>query len=210
MLIRRGFVAAPLIGTIIFLAAIMFAVNLSKTDSAEVSHVVSDAYHNRIVSLLEMYRADLGAVFTVGLSRNVEYFLTGQCWASPPFNIETSGNQGSQSQALLDIKNQAYDNCVLFNKILKAVVCSIDPKYGMKAWLSQMNETTTFEGISFEPANKQSFERFITTGWSTSSLNLNNQQYASGSGSCEDLVMGSLFDCYAFAYETLPGGGPKL
>ena len=200
MRFNRAFVAAPLIGTIIFLAAIVFAVNLSKTDASEVNHIVSDAYHNRIVSLLEMYRTDLGSVFAVGLSRNIESFLTRECWISEPFKITTVRSGEGDFEDKQEIAKTRYDNCVLFNKILKAVVCSLNPQYGMKSWLAKMNETSTFEGVLFEPANKASFGKFLQNGFGQSGYDSSQGTYTVASSLCETLVVGSMLDCNAFSY----------
>lgn len=77
---RRGFVAAPLLGTIIFLAAILFVVHLVETEKTNVAIVVSETYHNNIVSTLENYRSDLGILFRVNVQRSVDRFLTSQGW----------------------------------------------------------------------------------------------------------------------------------
>jgi len=78
--VRKAFIAAPLIGTFIFLASIAFVVNLSNTEKLASAQVVSDAYHNRLVSLLEIYRTDLASIFREGIIRTTEYFLLRQGW----------------------------------------------------------------------------------------------------------------------------------
>ncbi|MBI5635519.1 hypothetical protein HY993_00980 [Candidatus Micrarchaeota archaeon] len=78
---RKAFIAAPLLGTIIFLAAILFVVHVGQSDKAEVSKIVSDAYHNRIVTILDNYRSDMKAIFSVSIARSIESFLTAQCWS---------------------------------------------------------------------------------------------------------------------------------
>ncbi|MBI5177022.1 hypothetical protein HY995_02960 [Candidatus Micrarchaeota archaeon] len=72
---KRGFVAAPLIGTLIFLAAVLFVVHLNQVEKAEVASIVSNSYHSSITSSLEQYRSDMGTLFAVSLSRAIEKFL---------------------------------------------------------------------------------------------------------------------------------------
>ena len=77
---NRAFVAAPLLGTIIFLACVIFIINLNKVESANVVLTESESYHNRIVSLLEMYRSDTSSLFRQQLTYVIEHYLTSGCW----------------------------------------------------------------------------------------------------------------------------------
>lgn len=162
---RAAFIAAPLIGTILFLSSLLFIVNLSKYETSQVSYSVSDAYHNRITSLLEMYRSDMAAVFSVGLSRAIEKFLLSQCWTSPPFGMQL---QAPWSEA--NEQTQRLQFCRQLNSLAQSSVCSINPNYGLKNWLSYLNETVSFEGITFTPANPAEFTRLTET---TSSFQVN-------------------------------------
>ena len=80
-IMKKAFIAAPLLGTIIFLAAILFVSYISQADKIEVTKIVSDAYHNRIVTILDNYRSDLKALFSVSIARSIESYLTTQCWS---------------------------------------------------------------------------------------------------------------------------------
>ena len=77
---ERGFISAPLLGTIIFLFAVVFIVHLVETEKSQVAIIVSETYHNNIVSTLENYRSDLGALFAVNVQRSIEKYLSSQCW----------------------------------------------------------------------------------------------------------------------------------
>ena len=96
---KKAFIAAPLLGTFIFLACIAFVVNLSNTEKLASSQVVNDAYHNRLVSLLEVYRTDLASIFREGIIRTTEYFLMRQGWNEFDLNQNAgwflSGGAGS-------------------------------------------------------------------------------------------------------------------
>jgi hypothetical protein len=84
-----AFIAAPLLGTIIFLACVIFIINLNKVESANVVLAEGDAYHNRIVSLLEMYRSDTASLFRQQITFVIENYLTSQCWLNL-FDIDNS------------------------------------------------------------------------------------------------------------------------
>ncbi|MFH0922965.1 MAG: hypothetical protein V1811_02810 [Candidatus Micrarchaeota archaeon] len=83
---KKAFIAAPLLGTFIFLACIAFVVNLSNTEKLASSQAINDAYHNRLVSLLEVYRTDLASIFREGIIRTTEYFLLRQGWTEFDLN----------------------------------------------------------------------------------------------------------------------------
>ncbi len=76
----RGFISAPLLGTLVFLGAVLFVVHVTQMERAEVSGIVADIYHNRVTSMLEDYRYDMGSLFAVALSRAIERYLSGECW----------------------------------------------------------------------------------------------------------------------------------
>ncbi len=92
----RAFIAAPLLGTLIFLAAIILVVHMTQVEKAEVQGIVSDIYHNRVTSMLEDYRYDMGALFTVSLSKAIEKFLSSQCWTT--FTLHNSNIALAQEQ----------------------------------------------------------------------------------------------------------------
>ena len=80
MAARRAFIAAPLVGTILFLTAIIYSMNLIRTEEQAAARISDDAYHNKVVSLLALYKADLLSMFSDGLRQNVEDFLIAVDW----------------------------------------------------------------------------------------------------------------------------------
>ncbi|MFH0835089.1 MAG: hypothetical protein V1881_01995 [Candidatus Micrarchaeota archaeon] len=199
---RRAFIAAPLLGTIIFLAAIVFVVSLNKIEVGETAIITNDAYHNRIVSLLEIYRTDLGSVFRESLSRVIETYLTKECWWTL-FDVRNE-------KADRDLEAIRFRECDKINGIIEEVVCSYasggsssaecqgelgqqsqscehSALYGLPAWIYALNETVPFEGITFAPANADQFSVFL------------NSQDPNYPTLCRALLGGGVFDCAAFA-----------
>ena len=76
----RGFISAPLLGTLVFLGAVLIVVHVTQLEKQEVSGIVADIYHNRVTSMLEDYRYDMGSLFAVALSRAIERYLSNECW----------------------------------------------------------------------------------------------------------------------------------
>src|SRR3989338_5261987 len=76
----RGFTSAPLLGTLVFLGAVLIVVHVTQLEKQEVSGIVADIYHNRVTSMLEDYRYDMGSLFAVALSRAIERYLSNECW----------------------------------------------------------------------------------------------------------------------------------
>ncbi|HEV8289351.1 MAG TPA: hypothetical protein VGQ00_00140 [Candidatus Norongarragalinales archaeon] len=202
---KRAFIAAPLLGTLIFAAAVLFSVNLSRTDNTEVSQVVGDAFHNRIVSLLDIYRSDLGSLFRTALTRNIEFFLASPGWMSNAFQLPytETGYVGSQQQqggvstacARNDIKCQRVAGCKALSDLIHQSVCPADSEYGVNKWLTIVGRNQTFEGITFSAANPESFGEFI------------NPQ--TGLQLCQILIPGSVFDCDAFGNGDLQCRDPE-
>jgi len=193
--VRKGFVAAPLLGTIIFLASILFVVNLSKAEAGEIALISSDAYHNRIVSMLEVYRTDLGSQFRENLSRVIEDFLTSECWVNlfKISNLDDGGNP-------LTLEEARFAGCERVTDTIHQVICSL-PKnveeqggveegdrrtYGLPQWMEQIAQPFTFEGIKFTIANPEQFRVFYEY----------SDDYVAN---CVQLLEGSMFDCEAFA-----------
>ncbi len=77
---KKGFISAPLIGTVIFLASILFVVNLQNVEAQTSLRIANDAYHNRIASVLEQHRSDLASIFREGLSRTISFYLLNPGW----------------------------------------------------------------------------------------------------------------------------------
>lgn len=211
---NKGFIAAPLLGTIIFLASVVFVINLNKAEAGETALIASDAYHNRIVSILEIYRTDMGSQFRENLSRVIEDFLTSQCWDNL-FQVRNADNGE-------DIREIRRERCEHVSEVIHQVICSFSSqpdcsqydcsqyplgsseyndciadyndcmaaaggKYGLPAWMGTISKPFTFEGISFELSNPEQFEVFT---------NSQNPDYLE---SCQKLIGGSIFDCEAFA-----------
>jgi len=120
----RAFIAAPLIGTIIFLTAMVFVVNINKADTAEVKQIVDNAYHNRIVSLLELYRADLGALFRESMGRLIETALAEPSWTL--FNVPLYPGSHGESEIGSPPRTQLnrLDSCNRVKEVLDAVICA--------------------------------------------------------------------------------------
>ena len=77
---KRAFISAPLLGTIIFLAAVLFVSHITQTEKIGVANTISETYHNTIVNTLQNYRADVGSLFAVSVGKAIEKYLTRQCW----------------------------------------------------------------------------------------------------------------------------------
>ncbi|HII38600.1 TPA: hypothetical protein HA318_01180 [Candidatus Micrarchaeota archaeon] len=124
----RAFIAAPLIGAIIFLTAIVFTVNINKVDAAETKLIVGNAYHNRIVSLLELYRADLGVLFRESMGRLIETALTAPGWSlfnvplSPNSHVETEHPFNAALPSLTQLNR--FDSCGRVKEVIEAMICS--------------------------------------------------------------------------------------
>lgn len=197
--------AGPLIGSVIFLAGILFILNLNQAEAADVSKVVTEAYHNRITSVLEIYRADLAAVFRTSMSRNIEFFLTSRCWVNlGDLSNGNNPNQGQQclyndydgsikpcdldGNGIVDYSELRYAKCVEFNSIIQDTVCSQVPDYGLPALMNTVLDPVSFEGITLSPANKVQAQA------------LSDFNRATYPKACRTLLKGSLFDCSNFAH----------
>ncbi|NYZ77984.1 hypothetical protein H0N96_01105, partial [Candidatus Micrarchaeota archaeon] len=140
---RRAFIAAPLLGAIVFLASIIFVVNLSKQESANTALVVSEAYHNRLTSLLEVYRSDVSALFRGSLSQVVESFLAKQCWlnlflvSNNPTDLDPKACSGRvdgsvkdcdrDNNGVLDLSELRYYGCKRANAVIQDSICALPP-----------------------------------------------------------------------------------
>ncbi|MBI4360571.1 hypothetical protein HY572_02235 [Candidatus Micrarchaeota archaeon] len=203
--LKRAFVAAPLIGTILFLAAVLFTVNLSKVEAAQSARVVNDAYHNRIVSLIEIYRTDLNSVFRESLRRNIETFILRPAWLN--FGITNVRNA-----RLLSYEEVRKTRCDQINQVARELVCSVGGNapqnfqtadslkafgYGIPGWVDVANRPFSFEGVTFKPANPQQM-KLLNPDTNDLTQLLNYQR------ACQEFVQGSLFDCDNFARKSGP------
>lgn len=119
---RKAFIAAPLIGTLIFLTAIVFTVNINKAETAHVQEITSDAYHNRVVSLLELYRADLGSLFRESMSRLIEEVLVSPGWSLFYIPFSTGGNP-SLPEPQRTQRNR-FESCTQVAEVINAMICA--------------------------------------------------------------------------------------
>lgn len=183
---RKAFIAAPLIGTTIFLVAIFFAVNLSKTESSAVSEIASNAYHSRLISLMELYRSDLKSVFKIGISDSVENIISKQCWNYPltlQYALKADGTFSDDSRlsnglgfykSLYTFQNEVekrLDYCYRLKKVVGGLVQASGNGTSIKQWLNALNNSIVFEGIAFDIASQSKFSEFKTKlnsypGWS--------------------------------------------
>ncbi|VVB70648.1 Uncharacterised protein [uncultured archaeon] len=172
---RKAFIAAPLIGTTIFLVAIFFAVNLSKTESSAVSEIANNAYHSRLISLMELYRSDLKSVFKIGISSLVENQIAKQCWNYPltiQYSINSTGGQDSgplQANGLgffannyqfSDEVERRLDFCYRLKKVVGGLTQASGNGTSIKNWLTSLNNSIVFEGIAFNIASQSKFSEF--------------------------------------------------
>jgi len=213
--VRKGFIAAPLLGTILFLTAVIFVVNLNKEESSEVALIANEAYNNRVTSLLELYRSDLGSQFRENLARVIEDFLSSKCWDNL-FRVSNQVVVGKTNY--LDEKVLRYRACSYVNDVIHDVICShvssgvaevcneecLDncgdtdachkeccdyveaDAYGLPKWMREIADDFVFEGITFESANPDQFKVFLG----------DDPGYGDA---CRTLISTSLMDCKAFA-----------
>jgi len=178
---KRAFIAAPLLGTIIFFASIVFIVNLNKAEAGEVALITSEAYHNRIVSLLEVYRTDLGSQFRENLSRVIENFLASECWDNL-FNVYNVETDTGRSVSMAEVRKSQCDHVTT---VIHQVICSFSAsdcqgagvdctRYGLPEWMAKIAETFTFEGIKFYPSNLDEF----SVSWTRQATRRNTRRCA--------------------------------
>ncbi len=120
---RKAFIAAPLIGTIIFVTAVVFVVNISKSENNAITQISQEAYHNRINSIVELYRSDAGSLFREDVKKVIEQALTSQCWNL--FYMQVQNSPGDDAdQKLLNLKTERYERCQAIKSTIQSVVCS--------------------------------------------------------------------------------------
>lgn len=119
----RGFIAAPLIGTIIFLTAIVFIVNINKAETNNVARLASDAYHNRVTSIVELYRGDSGSMFREDLRKVIETALTSQCWSS--FTVKSQATASmSKTEKKKALETARFNTCDSTLETIQSIICS--------------------------------------------------------------------------------------
>jgi len=147
---NKGFIAAPLLGTLIFLVVILFIVNLSVVEKQDVSSAMNGAYHNRMVSLLEVYRTDQASVFKVGMENAINVFILKPGW----YKL-SSFNSGSTEERGLKCDN--------ISQNIRQEFCTFSTEQyaGLPGLMSVMNRSFYMEGISFQPVNPDAYGAFI-------------------------------------------------
>ncbi len=120
---KRAFIAAPLIGTIIFVTAVVFVVSVSKAETNAITQISQEAYHNRITSIVELYRSDAGSLFREDMKTVVEQALTSQCWNL--FDMQAQNRPSdSPAQKAQNMRQARYDRCQLIKQTVDTVVCA--------------------------------------------------------------------------------------
>ena len=185
---HRAFIAAPLLGTLIFLIAIVYAMNLSKDEASAVSQIGDDAYHNRLVSMLEIYRADLLGFFSDGLRQNTEDFISSAAW---------EGINTIDEFSVADRRNkcESIANTVR-GQLISSGVSNQDFLNGFSDLLREVRRPYVFEGLSFSPVMFDSFQ--MSTGEGTLAWDFTCDKEP-GNTVCERLLSGSTFDCQNYA-----------
>ncbi len=225
---RRGFISAPLIGTVIFLSAVIFIVNLQNVEAQASLRVANDAYHNRVSSILEQYRSDLSSIFREGLSRTISFYVLSPGWDvfkwtnnpsstfykdAPTYLQGTSndkpidGDLGGGADGKVSLQELKYGKCETANAIARDVICSIPDtnslqyKYGLPQWMSSFLQNFTFEGITFSTSNPKQIEYFLPNARIADGVS-QDQALKEYGEYCRALLQGSAFDCKAFATQS--------
>ncbi|MFA6329100.1 MAG: hypothetical protein WCX64_00255 [Candidatus Micrarchaeia archaeon] len=190
---HRAFIAAPLLGTMIFLIAVVYAVNLSKDEASAVSQIGDDAYHNRLVSMLETYRSDLLSFFQDGLRQNTEDFISSAPWEGI--------NTVEEFSAADRLRKCDAIASVVRGQLISAGVSNQNFLNGFSDLLNEVRKPYVFEGLSFAPVKFDSFE--MSTGEGTATwdftCNCSGTGPCPGRALCERLLPGSTFDCQNYA-----------
>jgi len=185
---HRAFIAAPLLGTLIFLIAVVYAVNLSKDEASAVSQIGDDAYHNRLVSMLEIYRADLLSFFSDGLRQNTENFISSTAWVG-----------------LNDVKEfsmtERRDKCEAIAKTVRGQLISSGVSNqnflnGFSDLIRELRREYVFEGMKFSPVKFDSFAMSTGEGMAAWDFTCDKEP---GRTLCERMLPGSTFDCQNYA-----------
>ena len=216
---KRGFISAPLIGSVIFLAAVIFIVNLQNVEASASLRIANDAYHNRVSSVLEEYRSDLASIFREGLSRTISFYLLKPGWSE--FTWSNNPNQqyyaydedvGAASSLQIDangngkleLKELKKAKCESVKRITSDIMCSLSTSsdatyaYGLPQWMKHFENALAFEGIRFETSNVDQMKVFYPQpDPATGSFDPDSvDDYVEA---CRALLKGSVFDCGNFA-----------
>ena len=183
---RRGFVSLPVVGTLIIFISFLFIVSFIQTEKAQVNIILSDAYHYRLASLLEIYRSDVSDLFTVGLGRDMQNFYLGPGWYG--FSLDMEHPEDSLRARCNDFSSSVIDaSCTLANRT------------GIPRVFKIMNTTYWFEGMEFSPQNPEAFKVFThASGYQGTDTAFY--------GNCTALIgKNTLFDCGSYASSVVSG-----
>lgn len=185
---HRAFIAAPLLGTLIFLIAIVYAVNLSKDEASAIGQIGDDSYHNRLVSTLEIYRADLLGFFQDGLRQNTEDFISSASWVG-------LNDVKDFSAAERRMKCEAIASTVR-GQLISSGVSNQNFLNGFSDLLNELRREYVFEGLKFSPVRFDPFAMSTGEGMATWDFTCDKEP---GRTICERLLPGSTFDCQNYA-----------
>ncbi|MDP3741825.1 MAG: hypothetical protein Q8R15_00760 [Candidatus Micrarchaeota archaeon] len=121
---RKAFIAAPLIGTIIFVTAIVFVVNINKAETNAITQIAQESYHNRINSIVELYRSDAGSLFREDVKKVVEQALTSQCWNIFRAQIPDNLPADTIEEKMDKLQKARFDSCNRIKSSIQSVICS--------------------------------------------------------------------------------------
>ncbi|MFA5246262.1 MAG: hypothetical protein WC408_00040 [Candidatus Micrarchaeia archaeon] len=187
----RAFIAAPLLGTLIFLIAIIYAVNLSKDEASAISQIGDDAYHNRLVSMLDLYRSDLLAFFADGLRQNSEDFMANYAWADLNDISEfTSAERSAKCTSISDT----------FHEELTSSAYSSEGTFlnGLSDLLREVRSENTFETLTFSPVKFDTFSSSFGGGDVVYNFHCGDEP---GRTLCKRLLPMPYFDCANYGSE---------
>lgn len=184
----RGFIFAPLVGTLLLLSALLLVTHFSRSDAAEVNKVVSDAYHNRLVSLLEATRSDTAAIFRILVARTTQNYIVLTDYS----NLKQSGDLDTST--FTSAADEGERMCVAFREAIKDSMC-VDAAsglyQGMPKWMQMLKAGVPFEGVQMGPDVGPCFDR------------LSDFDEFATITSCRTYVRDLTFDCSGYASATL-------
>ncbi len=220
---KRAFIAAPLIGTIIFITALVFVVNVDKSESNAITQVSQEAYHNRITAIVELYRLDAGSLFKEDVKAVIEQALTSECWNLFDIQVNNAPTD-SPEQKQLNYKQARFDRCQNIKQTVYTIICSntgeaadsacinscntptgLDAnclrrcagdtrQYGLQNFLANINQEFNFEGMTLSPSNAEKFQEFFSPRQADGHADIT--RYISN---CHNLLKSVTIDCAAFA-----------
>jgi hypothetical protein len=201
MAARRAFIAAPLVGTILFLTAIIYSMNLIRTEEQAAARISDDAYHNKVVSLLALYKADLLSMFSDGLRQNVEDFLIAVDWRgiNDVPNLTVSGRLSRCSNSKMFMRDGVISSGATIGSDFNSQTGT--HLSGLSDLLIALRQPYNFEGILFEPVGFPPFPLEADSSRSVGPDFACNQNGAGEGGHlvCEMLVPIVAYDCGNFA-----------